>query len=179
MMVQVKKNEHGLFKHKAYEVFAICNILKENEEVVEGTYYYIFNDTYNTIDYHGKNNLNILESSLDEDFITIEDEKKISFVIPKSINAGPFYYALIDIESVPLTSEIYHRFKNVIPEKIYAESFSHEYQDKNFNDIAEPIGDEWVLCAGCNNPFEVDEKVGVIKCPKCYTRQNNPYARKL
>jgi len=45
--------------------------------------------------------------------------------------------------------------------------------------LAEPIGENWVLCPECDEAFEVDENQGVITCTNvvCKAYMNNPYAK--
>jgi len=180
MVVKVKQDMCGLAVTSEYEVIGIVMSLKDNQAVVEGTYYYVFNDTYNTINYYDEDNFIILDGTLANDLILVKDEElKSIFIFPQDISYGPFFYALEEAESVSLTKEIYKRFSHVIPEKIYAKKFHNEYQDKTLNETAEGIGDGWVLCSACNDAFEVDQKDGIVKCTSCYTKQNNPYARKI
>lgn len=56
----------------------------------------------------------------------------------------------------------------------YQKLMDNEFPDKNLQEgIA--VGDNWVMCYNCDEAWQVNNDIGVIECPKCLTRQNNPY----
>ncbi|ALR31268.1 hypothetical protein ATE47_12375 [Chryseobacterium sp. IHB B 17019] len=58
--------------------------------------------------------------------------------------------------------------------KKYKSLIDNEFSNNQLQN-AVPIGDNWVMCFNCNNSWEIANNNGVIECPKCKTRQNNPY----
>jgi len=55
--------------------------------------------------------------------------------------------------------------------------FFHKCNKDNLEYTAKPIEDNWVFCAieECNEAFEVEKKHCIVVCPKCETRQYNPF----
>ncbi len=54
------------------------------------------------------------------------------------------------------------------------ELMDNEFPDNNIKS-AEIIDANWVFCGYCDESWEVKSKQGVIVCPKCGKRNNNPF----
>ena len=55
----------------------------------------------------------------------------------------------------------------------YKELIDNEFPDENLK-LAEIIDENWVFCNYCGEAWENNSKEGIIICPKCYKRNNNP-----
>jgi len=124
----------------------------------------------------------IVDNSLDSDMI-YEYSKYIDAYIlhPMSLSVTFFMDRFAHNDLLEYTEAFCKRFKHLLSEYKYAECFKEQYQDPSRKIIAEPIGENWVLCPECNEAFEVNDNQGVITCPNtvCKMQMNNPYAKKF
>ncbi|MBT2622434.1 hypothetical protein [Chryseobacterium sp. ISL-6] len=58
--------------------------------------------------------------------------------------------------------------------KKYKFLIDNEFPDNRLQK-AISVGDNWVMCVNCDDSWETFNNQGIIECPKCYTKQNNPY----
>ena len=180
MTVQPKDNHGniGISKDKIYEVLAMQSVRKSSKWQAF-TVYYLYNDN-NDIDSYHEIDFDIVNNKFDKDFIVTPDEYDESLLIlPESIPTSFFNSLILENDVIFFTKEFWERFKHLVSQHIYEEILHDEYQSKDLYGIAEPIGEDWVLCGGCDAPFQVVKKQGVVKCPSCYFKQNNPYSKKL
>lgn len=75
------------------------------------------------------------------------------------------YFEWKMFENTDDANEIFQKYKNLI---------DNEYPNDQLEN-AVSVGDNWVMCFNCDNSWEISNNNGVIECPKCNTRQNNPY----
>ncbi|CAA7194589.1 hypothetical protein [Chryseobacterium potabilaquae] len=66
---------------------------------------------------------------------------------------------------------------NVIFKK-YQNLIDNEYPNNQLQN-AILAGDNWVICYNCDEAWEIKNNDGVIECPKCNIKQNNPMSPDL
>jgi len=193
MKIKLKTNISidNLSVKKEYEIISILYIKWDLSDKNYTILYYIINDI-NDIFCGNESDFIITDSKIESDFIyeekkllqryTIPEQLIASYALhPRNVDVFCLYKALEYTEPIEMDKEFCERFKHLLPEYKYAECFEEKYQDPNLNMIAEPIGQNWVLCPECNEAFEVDEHQGVITCTNvaCKVYMNNPYAKKF
>ena len=57
--------------------------------------------------------------------------------------------------------------------KKYKMLMDHEFTDEKLNS-ALLIDKYWVMCSNCNETWEVNPLFGIVTCPKCNIKANNP-----
>ena len=73
-----------------------------------------------------------------------------------------FYENLLN--DSPKELEIFVKYKRLI---------DMEFPDQTLK-TANIIHDNWIMCFYCEEAWEADNGLGVIRCPKCFKFQNNP-----
>ncbi|RNA63017.1 hypothetical protein D1631_14290 [Chryseobacterium nematophagum] len=62
---------------------------------------------------------------------------------------------------------------NIIFKK-YQNLINNEFPDSQLKN-AISMDKNWVMCPNCDNAWQTDNINGIIECPKCHIKQNNPH----
>ena len=65
---------------------------------------------------------------------------------------------------------------NIMKKYIYL--FNHEYPNPDIK-YAIIIDINWIMCNHCNEVWEETSEMGIVRCPKCCTDNNNPLWKRL
>lgn len=112
----------------------------------------------------------IIDSRLSRYFIgtsekqyPIKDIKYPAFISYKEIVLNGFFYDDF-IECKNEANQIFEKYKDLI---------DNEFPSSELKD-AELIENNWVFCCNCDESFEVKYNNGIIICPNCKHKCNNP-----
>ena len=174
-------NTYQLSLNSVYEVISILFLQNSHQSNEIKIYYYLVcNDS--SIGSYSSSYFEIIDSTIDADFIYEYDERINAFILhPKIINKDKFWNSYRYSEDLQVSTKTYERFKHLFSEQQLAEFFKEQYQNPSITIAAEAIGDNWVICPECNQAFSVDPNIGELVCPNiaCKTKLNNPYAKKF
>jgi hypothetical protein len=69
------------------------------------------------------------------------------------------------MDNIGNANTIFKNYKNLI---------DNEFPNNQLQN-AISVGDNWVMCFNCDDSWAIINNDGIIECPKCHTKQNNPY----
>ena len=103
-------------------------------------------------------------SSCWEVVVQVKDSNcEVIIAFKEWVNDANFFEHLID--GSDLEVQIFRRYKAFM---------DIEYPSPSITNKAELIGDAWFMCPICAEAWESESKLGMIRCPKCFTCLLNP-----